>query len=561
MDFKELKIYIEQSILPYLINLEITKRDQIRNRIKYAENKEILNEALKYISEETGELFFLEDLEKKFYEENLKVIKEETKIEEAIESFTNYLDMAERFLKIQPLYFDKNNIWWLWNFENKSWEIVDEIDIMNIIDKKVNVEKSTNASIKNAILEALKRKSRLNKPKDVKLTWVQFKNKIIDLENDAEFDSTPEYFSTNPIPLELGKDEETPTIDKIFEEWVGTEYKQTLYEILAFNLSQTYFVHRIFCFVGSGLNGKSKFFGLLKNFIGEKNCTSTELDVLLNSRFESAKLYKKLVCIMGETNFNTLNKTSLIKRLTGQDLIGFEFKNKKPFDDSNYAKIMIATNTLPLTLDKTEGFYRRWSIIDFPNKFSEKQDILETIPKEEYKSLALKCVKILKKLWVTREFTNEGTIQERAKRYEEKSNPLTLFIKENYKREIDSKIPFFEFYDLYESFLKERRYRLQSKIEVGKLLGFEGLEKRRVSVKNKEGELTSIYFIFGLKANNNNNNNNNDIPTLSLSWETNEKKVINVNNVIIEDDKRLFEDISIEELDLSTSAKPNKVEK
>ena len=78
---------------------------------------------------------------------------------------------------------------------------------------------------------------------------------------------------------------------------------------------------------------------------------------------------------MGETNFSELNKTSILKKLTGQDVIGFEYKNKNPFDGFNYAKILIATNNLPTTTDKTIGFYRRWFIIDFPNRFSEEKDI------------------------------------------------------------------------------------------------------------------------------------------------------------------------------------------
>ena len=94
---------------------------------------------------------------------------------------------------------------------------------------------------------------------------------------------------------------------------------------------------------------------------------------------------------MGETNFNEMSRTSKLKKLTGGDLIGFEYKNKNPFEAKNYAKILIATNSLPTTSDKTLGFYRRWMIIDFPNQFSEKKDILKDIPEEEYESLALKC--------------------------------------------------------------------------------------------------------------------------------------------------------------------------
>lgn len=32
--------------------------------------------------------------------------------------------------------------------------------------------------------------------------------------------------------------------------------------------------------------------------------------------------------MMGETNFNEMSETSILKKLTGGDLIGFEYKNK-----------------------------------------------------------------------------------------------------------------------------------------------------------------------------------------------------------------------------------------
>jgi putative DNA primase/helicase len=70
-----------------------------------------------------------------------------------------------------------------------------------------------------------------------------------------------------------------------------------------------------------------------------------------------------------ETNFNLLTSTNLLKRLVGGDLIGFEKKGKDPFDDYNYAKIMINSNSMPMSQDESDGFYRRWLIIDFPNEF------------------------------------------------------------------------------------------------------------------------------------------------------------------------------------------------
>ena len=69
-------------------------------------------------------------------------------------------------------------------------------------------------------------------------------------------------------------------------------------------------------------------------------------------------------------------------------------------------------------------------IIDFPNRFSEKKDILKDIPEEEYQMLAVKCVGILKDLLDKREFYKEGSIEQRMKKYEDHSDPLEKFIKE-----------------------------------------------------------------------------------------------------------------------------------
>jgi putative DNA primase/helicase len=148
-------------------------------------------------------------------------------------------------------------------------------------------------------------------------------------------------------------------------------------------------------------------------------------------------------------------------------LIGFEYKNKTPFDEVNYAKILIATNNLPATTDKTVGFYRRWAIIDFPNQFSEQKDILAEIPEEEYESLALKCCSMLKELLKTRKFTNEGTIEERAEKYESKSNFLEQFLKQFTEESPEGYITKTDFFKQFLAWCKENKHREMSETSVG----------------------------------------------------------------------------------------------
>jgi len=443
-------------------------------------------------------------LYKKLKKEEEKEEKRKSEvIDKAIKYFSDKRNLAKQFLEIQPLFYDKNKIWWVWDKECFKWEIIDDVDILNSISN-VSSADTINSKEKNEILESLKQISRLNKPKEIPECWVQFKNKIYDIETEEEINASSTFFVTNPIGWKLGESEETQIIDCLFESWVGKEHKEELYEVLAFCLIPNYFIHRIICFIGSGANGKSTFMKILRKFIGDENICSTSLDLLMKTRFEGAKLLKKLVCIMGETNFNTIKKTDFIKKLSGEDVVGGEMKGKNPFDFKNYAKLIMATNSLPMTEDKTEGFYRRWKIIDFKNKFEIEKDVLSEISDEEYNNLALKCFNIAKRLWEERIFTNDGNFEERKQKYEEKSNPMIKFLENNYIRDINGDVLFSEFFELLNDFLDNGGYRKLTIPSVSKQLKEEGFDIKTKTIKGNTAK-----YIIGLNITNNPNNPNN----------------------------------------------------
>lgn len=425
----------------------------------------------------------MEDIDKIDWDKRIKEMKKE-RVEDFKKNITSFFDMrnlAEQFIEIHPTYYDKSKNWWLWSYKDYRWERVDEADILNAVNRQCSTVNTINSKQKNEIIEALKQVSRENKPSEIKPTWIQFKDQIYDIDTGEIIKVEPRWFVTNPIPWDLSSDRftETPTMDRIFEEWVGKENVRTLYEILSYCLIPYYPIHRIFCLIGGGLNGKSCFLNLMRKFIGNVNCCSTELDVLLNSRFEITRLHKKLVCLMGETNFNEMTKTSILKKLSGGDLIGFEYKNKDPFEEINYAKIIIATNNLPTTTDKTIGFYRRWMILEFPNQFSEKCDILAQIPDEEYNCLALKCCYILKDVLKERRFTNEGSIEERMKKYEAKSDFLKDFLESNIEEDLNGYITVSDFHRKFRSWCKENNHREMSENSTSRRLKEMGFEKEK----------------------------------------------------------------------------------
>ena len=143
---------------------------------------------------------------------------------EATEIFT-VEGQVKDFENKLPLFYDKSGNFWLWCETLTKWERVDDITVLNMIQDRTGKD-TISSKARTEILNALKQESRRRIPKPVKPTWIQFKNRIIDIETGEEFVASPNYFVTNPIPYELHKDRnsETPKMDKIFGEWVGKDY-------------------------------------------------------------------------------------------------------------------------------------------------------------------------------------------------------------------------------------------------------------------------------------------------------------------------------------------------
>lgn len=469
----------------------------IKTEINSQKNK-VVEPTSHCIDFEQGRTLSVQEYEKEVAAK--KVLEVSENIKEAAKAFTkDYIDFGEDFFNIQPFFYDDVGTWWIWNIKEKYWSIIDETSLLNQIYGacKENGIRITLSSTKAEMLTSLKMVGRKHKPEDAPTKWIQFKDKAFSLKSSNEYEVTYDYFFTNPIPWEIGINSSTPTLDKLFQEWVGKKYVRTLYEIIAYCCYTDYPIQVLFCLFGNGRNGKTCFLKILRKFLGFNNLSSTDLDLLVGhnrSRFEVFKLYKKLACLMGETNFNLLQSSSTLKKLTGGDLIGFEMKGKNPFDDYNYAKIIIASNSLPSSEDTSEGFYRRWVIIDFPNQFKEGKDITNSIPDYEYNSLACKVCKLLPKLLEKGEFTNQGSVEERKERYIMASNPLPLFIKSFCYQDPQGYVRYSKLYHVYTQFLTHTKRRVVTKKEFSRVLLSEGFENRKTS---KDGEVD--YWVEGLK--------------------------------------------------------------
>jgi putative DNA primase/helicase len=367
-----------------------------------------------------------------------------------------------------PIYYDPARNYWLWDDEKKKYNRIDETEILCQVTSNLDLT-VCKSNLKNEILEAIRNTGRRRKVRPTPKSWIQFENCVFDIETGETFTASPEYFFVSPIPHKLGESPETPIIDGLFKSW-HSEKADHLCEICAYCLYDAYPIQRIFALVGSGSNGKGQFMKLLRTFIGFENCVSTDLDKLAKSQFEASKLYKKKAAFIGETNYNTLSQTNMLKALSGGDLVSCEYKGRDSFDFVNTAKIILATNGLPATTDRSDGFYRRWNITEFRNKFKDGKDIVDSVPEIEYENFGRKCVNLLRELLKAGKFLYEEEQDKRRDKYESLSNPVQAFINEECIVMDDVFVPIWFIYEQYDHYREKRGHRKISKREFTAIL-------------------------------------------------------------------------------------------
>lgn len=203
---------------------------------------------------------------------------------------------------------------------------------------------------------------------------------------------------------------------------------------------------------------------------------------------------------------------------TFSQLIVHNSTNQKPTPNIINKKLKKASKASIVNYMK-EGGKSTYSLNDFDN---------------EFENLARKCTRICKELLERKSFSNEGDIDYRMKKYEDRSNPLMTFINSDCEEDFEKYMPLKRFIRLLNAYLKENRLRpLQPKI-IKKKLEEEGFDVRR---STKIG-VVDVY-IFGLIEKNTENTENTLFEKSILHGNQVEKNGINgINGIKIQELKK-----------------------
>jgi putative DNA primase/helicase len=265
--------------------------------------------------------------------------------------------------------------------------------------------------------------------------YVNLLNGMFDLEGFQLVEHQPEFYSTIQIPIEFTPDAQCllflEFLEQVFE---GDKQRIDIaQEWIGYLLSPEMKAQKALILYGTGANGKGVFVDTVSTLIGEDNISHIPLNEL-NKGFSRVCLHNKSANISSENETDGKGfNTQYLKSIVGEDMIHAEQKNKPVFSFRPTAKIVLAMNNLPFTRDRSRGYYRRLSILNFSAYFSEEQrdkDLKQKL-QEELPGIFLWALEGLKRLRENNyNFSICDSMQNILRQYEREQNPILEFCEE-----------------------------------------------------------------------------------------------------------------------------------
>lgn len=233
------------------------------------------------------------------------------------------------------------------------------------------------------------------------------------------------------LPVEYQEDAVPDRFNDFLFDVLHPDDVSVMWELIGYCLYRGYPFQKAALFLGDGANGKSTLLNALREFLGDDNISSVELQDLADNRFAAADMEGKLANIAADLSNSELEQTGTFKELTGGDKIRAERKYESSFQFENTATLLFSANQAPAADDETYAYERRWLYFDYPNTFSgedavPQRDLLEQF-REEHAGILNMAIESFRDLWARGGFEETVYQREHDDAHDRATNPAHTF--------------------------------------------------------------------------------------------------------------------------------------
>ncbi|MGO4960665.1 DNA primase family protein [Jeotgalibaca porci] len=344
----------------------------------------------------------------------------------------------------------------------------DTLEIQKLIFEKENRYKKANVE---DVMFKIKMMVNRHEP-TIDRYLIPVNNGVFNLKTKELLSFSPTYYFTSKITTNYIENAPKPEWD--FDNWLDEiacgdqEVTELLWQLVNEAVNGSYSRGEYFILVGDGNNAKGSFQMLLINLIGKENVSTLKIHEF-GDRFRSYQLQGKVANIGDDIDSEYIRDNGFLQSLITMDLVTLEQKNKDAFSVQMGIGVIFSANKIPKMSNKTNGTYRRQTIIPFKAHFEGKED--KSIKEEKLKDKTVLEYVLHKALQLDFEkFIVPRVVKEAKEEFKKENDPVLEFYTEVIRPYLDSenelfdnglnRIPSNYAYKLYCHFAKQNGYKI-----------------------------------------------------------------------------------------------------
>lgn len=330
--------------------------------------------------------------------------------------------------------------------------------------------------------------------------YIGFANGIYDVTTGEMIQFSPDKIITNKIPWDYDPSAYSEIADRTLNKLAcgDEQIRRLLEECIGYCFYRRNELSKAFILTGEKANGKSTFLEMVRNVLGDNNCSALDL-AELDERFSVATMGGRLANIGDDISdeFMQGKSVAMFKKIVSGNEIKAEVKNDPNiFFMRPYVKLLFSANDIPRMKDKTGAVLRRLVIVPFNARFSKDDPdydpyiIYKLRTPEVMKYLCRIAVEGLRRVLENNSFSTSDKVEKEIQDYEVSNNPILLFLQETELSQILNQ-PTKEVHRVYRVFCVENGFSEMTLAnfskELNRRLGLT-VTRRRIN-----GKLVGIY--------------------------------------------------------------------
>ncbi len=173
------------------------------------------------------------------------------------------------------------------------------------------------------------------------------------------------------------------------------------------------------------------------------------------SEYHVATLALKRLNVVGELHDESAVPSADFKNVTGGNLVTGRHPTHRPFSFRCMAAHWFASNVLPVAMDRTEGFYRRWVVLHFANTVPlDRVDpiLFDRIVADEMPGVLAQAFLGAERVARTGQIKRSGVHEKVMQRWRLAANPLQQFLLDDEWVELDPEAKEHHTPDVYQAY-------------------------------------------------------------------------------------------------------------